>query len=397
MESDVVIVGGGILGLATAFRLSERHPSLRLAIVEKEAKLAAHQTGRNSGVIHSGIYYKPGSLKARTCRGGKASLQAFCRTHQIPFETCGKVVVAVNASEIERLHALYERGGDNAVRCRLVDQGELKELEPNASGVEAIHVADTGIVDYPAFCQKLAEILQERGHQIELSTTVTAVRVHEDRVTLETTREPITARFLINCAGLYSDRIARMEGLTPEAKIVPFRGEYFELRPSAHRLCRNLIYPVPDPQFPFLGVHFTRMIHGGVECGPNAVLAFAREGYGKLQVNLPELTETLSYAGFRRLAVAHWRMGLGEMWRSLSKAAFVRALQRLVPEIKTEDLTPVEPGVRAQAVRPDGGFVDDFSFAESERSVHVVNAPSPAATGCLAIGDQIVDRLQTRF
>jgi len=361
--------------------------------MEKESEIATHQTGRNSGVIHSGIYYKPGSLKAKTCREGKAQLEEFCLGHGVAMERCGKVIVAVDDLELEALDRIYERGQANGVECRLISREELNELEPAAAGVKAIHVPETGIVDYVGFCRVLAEKLVGKGHQILLNHRVNAIREETEGVTVETNQQSYRSRFLINCAGLYSDKVAELAGLRPRARIVPFRGEYFEVKGEAAGLCRNLIYPVPDPSFPFLGVHFTRMIHGGTECGPNAVPAMGREAYGKFDVYVREAWETLTFPGFQKVALKHWKMGLSEIYRSVSKASFVRALQRLVPAIKAEDLELIESGIRAQAVLADGSLVDDFSFERTARCVHVVNAPSPGATASLAIGDLIVDRL----
>ena len=394
MRADVVVIGGGIVGLSTAYRLAERYPDKRIVLLEKESGLAQHQTGRNSGVIHSGIYYKPGSLKAKTCRDGRAQLIGFCETHGVPFEICGKVIVAVDDSELPSLEEIFRRGIANGVAAGKVDAGRIRELEPHAAGIGGIHVRDTGIVDYLALCAKLAEELTAKGHEIRLGAKAERIQESGACVMVQTSQGPVEALYLVNCAGLYSDRVARMAGVRPKARIVPFRGEYYELPPSAQGLCRNLIYPVPDPAFPFLGVHFTRMIHGGVECGPNAVLAFAREGYRRSTLNLGELVETLAYRGFRRMVAKHWKLAADASF--VGKAAFVRALQRL-PEVRAEDLIPAESGVRAQAVLPDGALLDDFSFEETARSLHVVNAVSPAATACLAIGDAIVDRLASRF
>lgn len=393
----VAIVGGGILGLATAYKLSQQRPDATITVLEKEEAVARHQTGRNSGVIHSGIYYKPGSNKALMCRNGKAQLEAFCRDHGIAMDRCGKVVVAISESEIPALDRIHERGIANGVECRRISVAELKDYEPHCAGVDALHVPETGIVDYVGICEKLAGILRDAGHHVLLGRKVTGVEERADTIVLATSHGDVSADFAVNCAGLFSDRLVAMCGRKPSAKIVPFRGEYFELTPDAHHLCRNLIYPVPDPNFPFLGVHLTRMVLGGVECGPNAVLAFAREGYYRTTLNMGDLAETLSYSGFIHLAKKHWRNGMGEMWRSFSKAAFVRALQRLVPELRSEQLTAAEAGVRAQAVLPDGSLVDDFLFEDTPRFVHVVNAPSPAATACLAIADHIVGRLEERL
>jgi L-2-hydroxyglutarate oxidase len=394
---DLVVVGGGIVGLATAYQFTRRLPGRQVAVLEKEVHLAGHQTGHNSGVLHSGIYYKPGSLKAATCRAGKKALEAFCAAEGIPYEICGKVIVAVTDADLPALQRIYDRGRANRINCQLIDQARLTELEPHAAGVAAIHVPETGIVDYRVICERLADRLRQAGGEVACGAKVTAVRHHSDGVTAVTSAGDFTARQLVNCAGLHSDRLARITGRDPGAKVVPFRGEYYVLKPEAYHLCRNLIYPTPDPRFPFLGVHFTRMIDGSVECGPNAVLAFGREAYRFFALNPRDLLETCCYRGFWRMALRHWRMGLGEVWRSLSKAAFVRALQRLVPDIRPEHLEPAAAGIRAQMIAPDGQLVDDFLILEGERVVNVCNAPSPAATASLQIGDAVVDRLAPRF
>jgi L-2-hydroxyglutarate oxidase len=394
--TDLIVVGGGIVGLATAYQFAQLFPGRKVVVLEKEPHVAEHQSGRNSGVLHTGIYYKPGSLKALNCRAGKKAMEEFCAREGIAHEICGKVIVAVDERDLPALERIHQRGLANGVACAMIDRARLTELEPHAAGIRAIHVTEAGIVDYPAVCTRLAELIMEAGGSVEFGARVTAVRVLPDGVTLETTRGPYTARQLVNCAGLHSDRVAQLTGSAPECRIIPFRGEYYELKPAARALCRNLIYPTPDPEFPFLGVHFTRMVGGGVECGPNAVLAFGREAYRFFDVNVADLIGTLTYPGFLRLAAKHWKTGLGEMWRSLSKAAFVRALQRLMPEIRAEDLEPAPAGIRAQAIAPDGALVDDFLIVEGDRVVNVCNAPSPAATASLAIGAAIVDRVAPR-
>jgi L-2-hydroxyglutarate oxidase len=394
---DLAVVGGGIVGLATAYRFARRFPGRRVVVLEKEAGVARHQTGHNSGVLHSGIYYKPGSLKAVTCRAGKKAMEDFCRDEGIAHELCGKVIVAVTDADLPALGRIHERGVANGVACELIGRERLAELEPHAAGVRAIHVPEAGIVNYRQVCERLAERVREAAGEVVFGAKVTAVRQFAESLAVVTPVGVFTAKQLVNCAGLHSDRVARLTGQDPGAKIVPFRGEYYALKPAAHHLCRNLIYPTPDPRFPFLGVHFTRMIDGSVECGPNAVLAFGREAYRFFSLDPRDLLETLTYRGFLRMAIRHWRMGLGEMWRSLSKAAFVGALQRLVPAIRAEDLEPAPAGIRAQAVGPDGALVDDFLVAEGERVVNVCNAPSPAATASLRIGETIVDRLAPRF
>jgi L-2-hydroxyglutarate oxidase len=394
---DVLVVGGGILGLATAHRLLEQRPRTSIVVVEKEPAIALHQTGRNSGVLHSGIYYKPGSLKAANCRAGKAALERFCAEEGIPYEICGKVVVAVDEAERGRLEALLERGLANRVRCERISPERLREIEPHAAGVAALHVPGTGIVDYRRVCERLAARIAERGGTVVTGARVASFSKVGNRTIVSTPATEYDVRIVVNCAGLQSDRVTQLAGRRPSARIVPFRGEYFELMPEKRHLCRNLIYPVPDPAFPFLGVHFTRRIGGGVECGPNAVLALAREGYGKGAVNVRDLWDTLSYGGFLRLARRHWRTGAGEMWRSLSKRAFTRALRRLLPEIEEQDLTPAPAGIRAQAVAPDGSMVDDFLIVEDERAVHVNNAPSPAATASLEIGRVVAEKVAARL
>ena len=398
MKSDICIIGGGIVGLATAYRLTKRHPGKRVVILEKESFPAKHQTGRNSGVLHSGIYYKPGSLKATNCRKGKLAMEDFCKEHGIEHELCGKVIVALNEEEIPRMEKIYRRGQENGVNCEIIDRKRLLEIEPHAAGIRAIHVPECGIVNYRQVCERMGELIsQGDDNELLLGQEVRQIEETSQGLLIKTDQTEIESVFLINCAGLHSDRVARLSGQPVPAKIIPFKGEYYELTQKAKHLCKHLIYPVPDPQFPFLGVHFTRMIDGSVECGPNAVLAFGREAYGKLDLNLKDLLESLGYSGFRKMALKHWMMGLGEMWRSYNKGAFVRALQRLIPEIKAEDLKPAPAGIRAQAVTPEGNMIDDFLIQESKRVVNVCNAPSPAATASLNIGETIVDKLADRF
>lgn len=394
---DVAIVGGGIVGLATAYQTTQRFPNLKVVLLEKEARLAEHQTGHNSGVLHSGIYYKPGSLKAINCRAGKLAMETFCQAENIPFDICGKVIVALNESELPALQRIYERGLANGVQCERIGPERLRELEPFVAGIEGLHVPETGIVDYRQVCERLGERVRERAGEVRTGARVTGMKHIPGGVVVQNTAGDVEARYVVNCAGLHCDRVTALSGQKLDAQIVPFRGEYFELKPAAQRLCRNLIYPVPDPKFPFLGVHFTRLIGGGVECGPNAVLAFGREGYKKTDINCRDLFQTLTYPGFLRMAAKHWRMGLGEMWRSWSKRAFVHALQRLVPAIQAEDLMAVPAGIRAQAVLRDGSLVDDFLILEADRVVNVVNAPSPAATASLNVGTLIVDRLAAQL
>jgi L-2-hydroxyglutarate oxidase len=394
---DVAIIGGGILGLATAYQLVAHYPGRRVVVLEKEHDLSHHQTGHNSGVLHSGIYYKPGSLKAVNCRAGKKAMEEFCAAEGIAYEICGKVIVAVDQSELPALERIFERGKANGVDCAVIDQARLAELEPHAAGVKAIHVPETGIADYRQVCKRLAERVRERDGEVWTSARVTGMHATASGMVVSSMAGDVQALQVVNCAGLQCDRVTAMSGAKPAAKIVPFRGEYFALKPEAHHLCKNLIYPVPDPKFPFLGVHFTRMVDGGVDCGPNAVLAWAREGYKKTDVNVADLWESLTYPGFIRMAAKHWRMGLGEMWRSFSKRAFVKALKRLVPEIEAQHLEPAPAGVRAQALAADGNLVDDFLLQETDRVINVGNAPSPAATASLNIGKIIAERVWTRL
>lgn len=396
-RTDVIVLGGGIVGLATAYRLSQRYPNKSIRLIEKEASLAFHQTGRNSGVLHSGIYYKPSTLRAQNCRTGKQAMEQFCAEQNIAYEICGKVIVAVDDSEIPNLERIFERGQANGVSCEMIGSERLHEIEPHVAGVRAIHVPEAGIVDYLGVCVRLGELLTQSGTDIRLSTKVVGQRSTTDEVIVQTTQGDFAASFVVNCTGLHADRVTAMSGQRPDAQVVPFRGEYFELKPAAQHLCRALIYPVPDPKFPFLGVHFTKLVKGGVECGPNAVLAFAREGYTKRDINLRDLVEALTYVGFLKMASRHWRTGCAEMWRSFSKQAFVKALQRLIPEVRAEQLEHAPAGVRAQALGRDGNLLDDFLIQDTARVVNVGNAPSPAATAALNVGNLIVDRLATKF
>jgi L-2-hydroxyglutarate oxidase len=387
---DIAIVGGGIVGLATALALTERYPQARVVILDKETKIATHQTGHNSGVIHSGIYYKPGSLKARLCTEGARLMKVFCSEHGIHWELCGKLIVATDESELGRLTNIHERGQANGLQgLRVLEGDEVKAYEPNCRAVRALLVPETGIVDYVQVADKMAELLKRRSVEIMTGAGVTAIRRAGQSLILDTARGPVESRFLVNCAGLYSDHVARLMGIRPEVRIIPFRGEYYMLRPDRRSLVKNLIYPVPDPEFPFLGVHFTRTVHGDVEAGPNAVLAFAREGYTLGTVKPGETLGLLGYAGFWHMARRYWKMGSYELYRSASKAAFVRSLQKLVPAIQIGDIQRGGAGVRAQAVSPNGSLVDDFRISVAEGAVHVVNAPSPAATASLAIGRHI--------
>jgi (S)-2-hydroxyglutarate dehydrogenase len=394
---DVAIIGGGIVGLATALNLTERFPRARVVILEKEPRIAAHQTGHNSGVIHSGIYYRPGSYKARQCGEGKGLMRAFCEKHGIKVVDCGKVIVATSSEELPRLQTLYERGQANGVPVEMIEADRLREIEPHAAGIRAIWSPTTAIVDYIEVAEAMARDLRQRGVEIETSAGVTQVARTGDGVDLWATRRAVLAKRIINCAGLYCDVVARMAGAKPDIQIVPFRGEYYMIRPDRRHLVRTLIYPVPDPEFPFLGVHFTNTVHGEVEAGPNAVLAFAREGYTFGRVRPWELGHTLTYSGVWRMARKYWKTGSYEMYRSLSKKAFVKALQRLVPEIRPEDVARGGAGVRAQAVAPDGSLIDDFRIVADETGIHVLNAPSPGATASLSIGGHIAGLAAERF
>ncbi len=389
MTSNVVIIGGGIVGLAVAHRLVQDRPGATVTVVEKEPAVGVHQTGHNSGVIHAGVYYRPGSLKARMCRVGNASMVRFCTEYGIPVQVCGKLIVATGADEVPRLHALHERAQANALSVRLLDPAQAREYEPHLSCVAAMHVASTGIVDFGEVCRTLAKLLDDAGARLRMGERVVALRAG----VVVTTGGEIPADLVVNCAGLHADRIARLAGVDVPARIVPFRGEYFELRPDRRDLVSGLIYPVPDPRFPFLGVHLTRMIDGSVHAGPNAVLALAREGYRWSRVNIRDVADTVGYPGMWRLARRHFRYGLTELSRSLSRRRFAAGVARLVPGITADDLVPAEAGVRAQAIMPNGDLVDDFLIVHHGRQVHVLNAPSPAATSSFEIAAHIVSRL----
>ena len=385
------------MGLSTAYAISMRWPDVRITLFEKEPDVSAHQSGRNSGVIHSGIYYTPGSLKAELCREGRKRLVEFCRSEGIQYDTCGKVIVAVTKDEVSGLERIYARGQANGVRCTMLSAEQLQRIEPSAVGLKAIHVPDAGIVDFVGVAKRLAAILGERHHLVRLNAEVTGLRPEKEGAVVRWGSESDSFDLVVNCAGLHSDRIARMAGVDPGMQIVPFRGVYYELRPEARRLCNHLIYPVPDPAYPFLGVHFTRMIDGRVEVGPNAVLATGREGYSLRSINLRDLWEASKYSGFRSMARAHWRKGITEIHRTVSKYAYLKAIKVLVPEVIADDLVPCRSGIRAQGLREDGSMVDDFVIIDQPGMIHVCNAPSPAATACLSIGDHIASRVGNRL
>lgn len=398
MQQDVIIIGGGIVGLASALNLKQQNPSLRITVIEKENALAKHQTGNNSGVIHSGIYYKPGSLKATNCIRGYNMLIEFCRANEVPFDLCGKIIVATDEHELPLLQNLYTRGQQNGLaNMKMLTAGELKEYEPHVAGIAGIAVPQTGIVDYTVVALKYADKIKELGGEIILGEQVIDIQNNGSQSVVVTQKTTYHAKLVINCAGLYSDKIARLTSKNVNVKIIPFRGEYFKIKKEKEYLVKNLIYPVPDPNFPFLGVHFTRMMKGGVEAGPNAVLAFSREGYKKSNINLAELGESLAWSGFQKVAMKYWKTGMGEMYRSFSKAAFTKALQKLLPEIQENDLVDGGAGVRAQACDRTGGLIDDFLILEEKQVINVCNAPSPAATSSLSIGDTVAALALKRF
>lgn len=398
MKYDFIIIGAGIVGLSTAYKLTNSNRSFNILVLEKENRVAAHQTGRNSGVIHSGIYYKPGSYRARNCVDGRHQLVDFCKEYGVAYDICGKVIVAPDEEGIPRLEQIYRNGLQNKIEdIELIDRKRLLEIEPHTRGVRAIHVPCAGIVDYIGVCKQLKALLKEGGGEIRFNQEVQEIRSSSDGVTVKTSSEQFESSYLISCGGLYSDRLADKAGISSPVRIVPFRGEYFELKPAARKLVNGLIYPLPNPEFPFLGVHFTKMVDGRVECGPNAVFAFKREGYSKLSFDLEDTIDTVNFSGFWKLTGKHWRMGLEEWYRSFSKKAFVTELQNLVPAIKSSDLTASPAGVRAMALQPDGEILDDFFIRSTEREIHVLNAPSPAATAGLSIADEIVSRAKERF
>ncbi len=395
---DIIVIGAGIIGLATAFKLKKAHRSLKIAVLEKEGAVADHQTGHNSGVIHSGIYYKPGSLKAVNCRDGYQQLVDFAKNYDIPHEICGKVIVATSEDQRPLLHRILERGSQNGLEgIRLIDPGELKEIEPHVKGVEAIYVPQSGIINYRRVAEAYANLFEEMDGEVVLNCKVEGIRQRSKEAVIVTTNGEFSTKVVVNCAGLYADKVGEMTEDDQPVQVVPFRGEYYELKKEKEHLVNNLIYPVPDPNFPFLGVHYTRMIDGGIEAGPNAVLAFKREGYSRWDFDWQEFWETLRFPGFRKLAAKYWKTGLGELYRSYSKAAFVKALQHLIPEVGMDDLVRGGAGVRAMACRVDGQMVDDYLITEKGHIVNVWNAPSPAATSSLAIGDRVAERVFERL
>ncbi len=398
VQNNVTIVGGGIVGLATAYKLLTAKPGLKLTLIEKETDVGRHQTGNNSGVIHSGIYYKPGSLKALNCINGYHQLLRFCDQHGIRYELCGKIIVATSAAQIPLLQNLFKRGNENGLsNLRLLSKEELKEFEPHVNGLAGIHVPQTGIIDYRDVAHAYSELIRKAGGTIVLGEKVLDIQSNHAGVVVATNKQTYAAKVVVNCAGLYSDKVAKLTIKRLPVKIIPFRGEYYTLRKEKEHLVKNLIYPVPDPNFPFLGVHFTRMMKGGVEAGPNAVLAFSREGYRKTDINLAEFAESLAWPGFQKVAWKYWKTGFGELYRSFSKAAFTRALQKLIPEIQSNDLVDGGSGVRAQACDRTGGLVDDFMILEDGAVVNVCNAPSPAATSSLSIGQTIMEKVLQRI
>ncbi len=397
-STDLLIIGGGIVGLATALEAVTRFPDLGVVVLEKENQVAAHQTGHNSGVIHSGLYYRPGSLKAKNCVAGAASMKRFCREHDVPFEACGKLVLATSADEVPRLEQLHQRGITNGLQgLKMLNRDEFREVEPHCDGICALQVPSTGIVDYVAVAQKYAELIGRYGGDIICQAKVTGLRRDSDANTVESTAGTFRAAHVINCAGLYSDQIAKLAGVQMDLQIIPFRGEYYEIRQERRYLVKNLIYPVPDPRFPFLGVHFTRRVNGSIEAGPNALLAMRREGYNGTGPELSEAVEMLSFDGFWRMARKYWRKGAVEQYRSLVKGAFTAALRKMIPELTEDDLAPGGSGVRAQSVERQGNLVDDFYFVHAPGMIHVCNVPSPAATASLEIGREVVNMMIERF
>ena len=394
---DIIVIGGGIIGTATALSLQKKS-KLNILVIEAENELAHHQTGNNSGVIHSGLYYKPGSLKAKNCSEGRELLYRFCETNNIPFKKCGKIVLATSESELDALEQLYKRGIANGLTgIKKLGSDEIKNYEPYANGIAGLFVPQTGIVDYTKVTEKYAQLFLENGGSMETNCTFLSLKKSNGKIVVITSKKEFETKILVNCGGLHCDRIAKLCGVNPGLQIIPFRGEYYKLKKEKEYLVNNLIYPVPDPRFPFLGVHFTRMMKGGVEAGPNAVLAFKREGYTKKDFSFADMSQMITYSGFWKMASKYYGMGFGEFYRSFSKKAFVKALQKLVPEIQEDDIEPGGAGVRAQALEPDGKLVDDFRILETDKMVHVLNAPSPAATASLSIGKKIAEIILSKF
>ncbi|MFL2803830.1 MAG: L-2-hydroxyglutarate oxidase [Dehalococcoidia bacterium] len=395
---DLVVIGGGIIGLATAMRVTEEFPDIKVAVLEKESEVAQHQTGHNSGVIHAGIYYAPGSQKANFCSTGGLLLREYCDKHNIKYDMCGKLIVAVNDDEVPSLMNLYERGTANgALGLKIIEKEEIQDYEPHSTGVKAIFSPNTGIIDYTEVSKSYATQMMEAGGDLITGSELKSISEKDGQIYLETTGGTITAKKILNCAGLHADRVAKMMGVDMGVKIIPFRGEYFSLIPEKTDMVKGLIYPVPNPNLPFLGVHFTRRVNGSVEAGPNAVLAFAREGYKKTKINFGDAFETLTYSGFIKMSLKYWSVGMKEQYRSLVKGSFVKSLQTLIPEITGNDLYSPGAGVRAQAVDKNGGLLQDFSIAETENAIHVLNAPSPGATASLTISKYILDLMKKSF
>lgn len=394
MMFDYSIIGGGIVGLSVAYTLQQKQPEARIQIIEKEREVACHQTGNNSGVIHSGIYYKPGSFKARFAKAGSESMRKFCLEHNLAIDICGKVIVATEEKELEQLHTLYQRGLDNGLHVELLSKQELVEIEPHVNGIAGIRVPTAGIVNYKQVSETLAALFMQKGGTLTLSEEVRSIEERHDHVSVSTDKKTYSTQFVINCAGLHSDRIANLAGYHLDMKIIPFRGEYYKLKPEKRYLVNHLIYPVPDPNFPFLGVHFTRMTNGEIDAGPNAVLSFKREGYKKTDLNVRDLAETLGYRGFWKIASKYMQKGMEEMHRSYSKKVFVKSLQKLIPAVREDDLIPASSGVRAQGLTVNGELVDDFHIVTGKRSLHICNAPSPAATAALEIGKEVGERME---
>lgn len=397
MKADILIVGAGIIGLSTAYQLSEINPSKKIIVLDKESRAAEHQTGHNSGVIHSGIYYRPGSYKAEFAKNGSASMIEFCKTHNIEYNQCGKVIVATEEEEIERMRNLYERGLENGLDVTLLDGEEVRKIEPYVNTVGGIRVKNTGIVNFREVTEKYGELFVKNGGEIHYNNKVEAIKNNADTIEVTTNKTIYEVGYLVNCAGLYSDKLAKLSGIDTDVKIIPFRGEYFKLNEDVKKYVKTLIYPVPNPELPFLGVHFTNMIGGGVDVGPNAVLGFKKEAYKKIGFDKSETLEILTFPGLYRMGLKNVKEAIGEYYRSFNKKAFVKAARKLIPLIKAEDITPMEAGVRAQAMKPDGTLLDDFYFEENDRSIHVLNAPSPAATCSIEIGKEIAQRFNDKF